>query len=125
MKQRGWPDRRGMGAQSDFISEQFAPSEHYKAQLRTMAETLSAAGWNPCEFDSLATEETVVMAKRNFRIVRENPPLGICEFCNQQFSSATFEHASAGDDIRKQFESHKCEREDASQGPARTVREAT
>jgi hypothetical protein len=33
-KSRGYPDRRGMGAQSDFISETFVPSrEHEKAQI--------------------------------------------------------------------------------------------
>jgi hypothetical protein len=46
-KQRGYPDRRGMGAESDAISEQFVPNERYKAQQRVMAETLSAAGLSP------------------------------------------------------------------------------
>jgi hypothetical protein len=32
-----------MGAQSDFISEPFVPSERYKAQQRGMAETIAAA----------------------------------------------------------------------------------
>src|SRR5271167_75413 len=62
MKQRGWPDRRGMGAQSDFISEQFVPSERHKAQQRAMAETLIAVGLNPGEFDSLSTAEETVRA---------------------------------------------------------------
>jgi hypothetical protein len=46
-KQRGYPDRRGMGAESDFISEQFVPSERYKAQRKAMIETLMAAGMSP------------------------------------------------------------------------------
>jgi hypothetical protein len=46
-KQRGSPDRRGMGAQSDFIAEQFVPSEQYKAQQMAMVEKLIAAGANP------------------------------------------------------------------------------
>jgi hypothetical protein len=46
-KQRGYPDRRGMGAQSDFIAEQFVPSEHYKAQQIAMAQQLIAAGMDP------------------------------------------------------------------------------
>jgi len=33
-----------MGAQSDFISEQFVPSESYKAQQLAMAEELLACG---------------------------------------------------------------------------------
>jgi hypothetical protein len=57
VKPRGYPDRRGMGAESDFISEQFVPSEHYKTQQRAMAQTLIAAGLNPREFDSLSTCE--------------------------------------------------------------------
>ena len=35
-KPRGYPDRRGMGAQSDFIAEQFVPNEQYKAQQMAM-----------------------------------------------------------------------------------------
>ncbi len=43
-KQRGYPDRRGLWAESDSISEMFVPSEKYKAQQKMMAETLVAAG---------------------------------------------------------------------------------
>jgi hypothetical protein len=43
-KQRGYPDQRGLWAESDTIAEQFVPSERYKAQQRAMAETLIAAG---------------------------------------------------------------------------------
>jgi hypothetical protein len=46
-KQRGYPDRRGMGAESDFISEQFVPSKRYKIQQKAMIETLVAAGMSP------------------------------------------------------------------------------
>jgi hypothetical protein len=46
-KLRGSPDRRGMGAQSDFIAEQFIPSEHYKATQIAMVQRLIAAGLNP------------------------------------------------------------------------------
>ena len=43
-KQRGSPDRRGMGAQSDFVGERFVPNDHYKAQQLAMAQRLIAAG---------------------------------------------------------------------------------
>ena len=46
-KQRGSPDRRGMGAQSDFIAQQFVPSERYKAQQIAMVQSLVAAGLSP------------------------------------------------------------------------------
>ena len=46
-EQRGYPDRRGMGAQSDFIAEQFVPSEEYKAQQMAMVQRLIAAGLKP------------------------------------------------------------------------------
>jgi hypothetical protein len=46
-KQRGTPDRRGMGAQSDFIAEQFVPGEEYKAKQMAMVETLLASGVSP------------------------------------------------------------------------------
>ena len=35
-------------------------------------------------------------------------PLGICEYCNTQFSGAE-------EEIRQQFHSHKCERPDTDQ----------
>jgi hypothetical protein len=46
-KQRGYPDRRGMGAQSDFIAEQFIPSEQYKAEQMARVQKLLAAGLSP------------------------------------------------------------------------------
>lgn len=36
-----------MGADSDFISEQFVPSARYKMQREAMIETLIAAGMSP------------------------------------------------------------------------------
>jgi hypothetical protein len=52
-KQRGYPDQRGLWAESDIISEQFVPSESYKAQQRAMAQTLLAAGLNPEQIDAM------------------------------------------------------------------------
>lgn len=52
-KQRGYPDRRGMGAESDVIAEQFVPDEKYKAHQRAMAQTLSAAGLNADQISSM------------------------------------------------------------------------
>jgi hypothetical protein len=46
-KPRGYPDRRGMGAQSDFIAEQFVPTEAYKAQQMAMVQKLLASGVDP------------------------------------------------------------------------------
>ena len=46
-KQRGYPDRRGMGAQSDFIAEQFVPSERYKSEQMARVQHLLAAGLSP------------------------------------------------------------------------------
>jgi hypothetical protein len=46
-KQRGYPDRRGMGSQSDFIAEQFVPSEQYKAEQMERVQRLLAAGMSP------------------------------------------------------------------------------
>jgi hypothetical protein len=42
-----------MGAQSDFIVEQFVPSEQYKAQQMAMAQKLIAAGLNPDQLENL------------------------------------------------------------------------
>jgi hypothetical protein len=52
-KQRGYPDRRGMGAQSDFITEQFVPSENYKSHQMAMVQALRAAGVNPEQLASM------------------------------------------------------------------------
>ena len=46
-KQRGYPDRRGMGAQSDFISEQFVPGERQREQQMVRAQSLIALGIPP------------------------------------------------------------------------------
>jgi hypothetical protein len=42
-----------MGAPSDFIAEQFVPSEQYKAQQMTMAQKLIPAGLNPDQLETL------------------------------------------------------------------------
>ncbi len=52
-KPRGYPDRRGMGAQSDFIAEQFVPSEEYKAQQAAMVQKLVAAGVGPEQLEGM------------------------------------------------------------------------
>ena len=44
IKARGYPDRRGMGAQSDFIGEKFVPSEEYKTAQMAMVQRLLASG---------------------------------------------------------------------------------
>lgn len=52
-KQRGYPDRRGLWAESDTISEQFVPSKEYKAQQKVMAQTLTAAGLSPEQIEGM------------------------------------------------------------------------
>jgi hypothetical protein len=52
-KHRGYPDRRGMGAQSDFIAEQFVPSEDYKAQQVAMVQRLIAVGVNSAQLERM------------------------------------------------------------------------
>jgi hypothetical protein len=52
-KQRGSPDRRGMGAQSDFIGESFVPNDRYKAQQLAMAQRLIAAGVSPEQLERM------------------------------------------------------------------------
>jgi hypothetical protein len=42
-----------MGAQSDFIAEQFVPSEQYKAQQMAMVQKLTAAGVNPEQLEKM------------------------------------------------------------------------
>jgi hypothetical protein len=42
-----------MGAQSDFIVEQFVPSEQYKLQQMEMVQKLSAAGLNAEQIEKM------------------------------------------------------------------------
>jgi DNA-binding CsgD family transcriptional regulator len=46
-KRRGYPDRRGMGAQSDVLAEQFKPDEQYKSEQTMRVQHLLAAGMSP------------------------------------------------------------------------------
>ena len=67
-----------------------------------------------CQFGILC--ETVVMAKRNLRIVKRvknAPVLGICEYCNMQFSVNPLGPAEAQAAIQQQFNAHKCKPTDA------------
>ena len=70
------------------------------------------------------------MPKRKLRIVRRVKyvsVLGVCEFCNMQFSvlQPPGEQAEAQAAIQRQFDAHKCERQDFAQNAAPIVREAT
>jgi len=69
-KQRGYPDRRGMGAQSDFISEQFVPSEEYKARQSAIAQKLIEAGLKPVADMFFFPVELPAEAKADL----DNPP---------------------------------------------------
>jgi len=46
------------------------------------------------------------MAKRNLRIVQGAPLLGICDYCNMQFSGGLSQLAKS--DIQQQFTMHEC-----------------
>ena len=61
-KPRGYPDRRGMGAQSDFIAERFIPSEQYIAQQMTMAQKLAVMGVGPEQLEEMFFVSTNVLS---------------------------------------------------------------
>jgi hypothetical protein len=61
-KPRGYPDRRGMGAQSDFIAEQFVPSEEYKGQQMAMAQRLTVMGVGPEQLEEMFFMSTDVLS---------------------------------------------------------------
>jgi hypothetical protein len=44
---RGYPDRRGMGAQSDFVSSTFDPGQQYKTEQMNRARVLVELGIAP------------------------------------------------------------------------------
>jgi hypothetical protein len=62
-KPRGYPDRRGMSAQSDYIAEQFVPSEEYKVQQMVMVQRLTAAGAKPEQFERMFFVPVEVLLK--------------------------------------------------------------
>ncbi len=65
------------------------------------------------------------MPKRKLRLVRDHPLLGICEYCNMQFSSGLMPVEAAKEDIQERFNVHKCKRQDFAQNAARIAKEAT
>ena len=55
VKPRGYPDRRGMGAQSDFLSESFVPEQSHRAAQIAHAKVLITAGVSPESVADLLT----------------------------------------------------------------------
>ncbi len=52
-----------------------------------------------------------MISKRKLRYVQISPSLAVCEYCDTQFSGNE-------EEIRQQFQLHKCERQDANQDAA-------
>lgn len=48
-----------------------------------------------------------MISKRKLRFVQMTPLFAVCEYCNTQFSGSE-------DEVRQQFQSHKCERHDSA-----------
>jgi hypothetical protein len=69
------------------------------------------------------------MAKRNLRIikrVRNVPVLGICEYCNSQFTADQHgQSAAAQAALQQQFNAHKCQSLDTGQSAALAAKEVT
>lgn len=55
---RRYPNRRDIGVTSNFIAEQFVPSESYKAQQMAMSQKLIAAGMNPEQVATMSSSPT-------------------------------------------------------------------
>ncbi len=49
-----------------------------------------------------------MISKRKLRFAQITPPLAVCEYCSTQFSGSE-------EEIRLQFQSHKCERHESQQ----------
>lgn len=65
------------------------------------------------------------MPKRNLRIVkrvRNIPVLGMCEYCNAQFSGDP-RMGNAQSAIQGQFNAHKCQKEESTQAASAIVKE--
>ncbi|MBW4038092.1 MAG: hypothetical protein HIU91_04305 [Acidobacteria bacterium] len=72
-KRRGYPDRRGMGAQSDFIAEQFMPSEQYKTQQFARTKALHSIA---IPLGQLAIELPIPLPQRSNARLKEDQPAG-------------------------------------------------
>ena len=59
-----------------------------------------------------------MISKRKLRFVQMTPLLAVCEYCNTQFSGSE-------EDVRQQFQSHKCERQDSDQDAVHMLGETT
>lgn len=106
-----------MGAQSDIISEQFVPSDSYKAQQRMISETIAAA----------RPEGNIHMTKPKL------PPHLIdyqgairCSICKMPFAPDSFPPLSKAftQHVQKAHRPGQTE-EDVNQAAARIVRETT
>jgi hypothetical protein len=68
----------------------------------------------------LSTGKSIAMPKRNLRIVRRGaniPVVGICEYCNAQFSADPTGRMIEGQpSVQEQFDAHKCKRLDQNAG---------
>ena len=73
--------------------------------------------------EEVLREEFDRVSKRRLRIVRKRPLLGVCEYCNMQFSGG--DSGLTKSSVEEQFEAHKCKRQDFAQNAARIVRKAT
>jgi len=70
--------------------------------------------------------ENEVMPKRNLRIMKKGPyKFAVCEVCNSQFKSSLRYPNAAENEIKGQFDDHKCKPMDISQNALRTVHEST
>lgn len=118
-----------MGAQSDFISEQFMPSERHKAQQQAMAETLRAAGLNSGEFDNLSTpEEDVRTARRRIQPhLIDYQGARRCSICKMPLSSDAkpSQEAAFAEHVRKAHRPGGQTSQDVNQAAARIPGETT
>ncbi len=70
--------------------------------------------------------ETVFMPKRNLRILKKPPAtVGICEACNQRFTSHLRNADKSEWEVSTLFSRHKCKSQDVNRTAARTVKEST
>ena len=105
-----------VGEESKGIS---LPAHH----IRNMASATVKA-----KHEKRAATKQTAQSKRSLRIVKRvknAPVLGVCEYCNMQFSADPLGPAEAQAIIQQQFNAHTCKPENASQAAARIVREAT
>ena len=94
------------------------------ARAKAARHPKAAAKASAAKKKSLHLERSAMLHGRNLRVVKwlgTVPAIGVCTYCATNFnvpSDKLKRTSDAQESLRKQFEEHKCQRDDASEASA-------